>query len=140
MCYAAIVQKKILVVEDDADLRDLLSFNLTQAGFAVTTASDGAEAIKKADAVAPSLVLLDLMMPEMDGFSVCEKLRRSNTMATVPIVILTAVNSQMARFAGFEAGANDYVTKPFSPKELVARLEGILAMHGPTKEHGKRAG
>jgi DNA-binding response OmpR family regulator len=117
------VRKRILVVEDDADLRELLCFNLRGAGFVVTTAEDGIDALKKARSTLPNLILLDLMLPEMDGFAVCETLRRDNSMATVPIVMLTALDSQIARYAGLEAGANEYVTKPFSPRELVAKLQ-----------------
>lgn len=122
------MRKRILVVEDDAELRELLCFNLKGAGFAVTTAQDGIDALKKARSTLPNLILLDLMLPEMDGFAVCETLRRDNSMAAVPIVMLTALDSQMARFAGLEAGANEYVTKPFSPRELVAKLERWLAV------------
>ncbi len=114
------------MVEDDADLRELLCFNLQKAGFAVTTAADGIDALTKAKAVSPSLILLDVMLPEMDGLAVCETLRRQKATARTPIVFLTALSSQMAQFAGYQAGASDYVIKPFSPRELVARLTNWL--------------
>ena len=122
------MQKKILVVDDDPDVVELLRFNLKNAGFAVGTASNGVEALKKACSVSPDLILLDLMLPEMDGFAVCEILRRDSFTATVPIIMLTALSSEMARYTGLEAGANDYVTKPFSPKELIARVHGLLRL------------
>ena len=113
-------------MEDDADLVELLRFNLKNAGFAIGTAGDGVEALKKARAAAPDLILLDLMLPELDGFAVCEILRHDPATAAVPIIMLTAVSGEMARVAGLEAGASDYMTKPFSPRELIARVEAIL--------------
>jgi DNA-binding response OmpR family regulator len=121
------VRKKILVVEDDLDLVELLRFNLINAGFSVFAALDGAEALKKARSVLPDLILLDLMLPELDGFAVCEILRRNNSTAGIPIIILTAISSQLARVAGIGAGANDFVTKPFSPKDLLGRIETLLS-------------
>jgi DNA-binding response OmpR family regulator len=114
------------VVEDDAELVELLSFNLKQAGFAIGTASDGVEALKKARSVSPDLILLDLMLPELDGFAVCEILRRDPATASVPIIMVTAVSSGLARLAGLEAGANDYITKPFNLKQLLARIATLL--------------
>jgi DNA-binding response OmpR family regulator len=120
------VRKKILVVEDDPDLVELLSFNLRGCGFAVSTAGDGLDALKKARAIIPDLILLDLMLPELDGFGVCEILRREPETAKIPIIMVTAMSSQFARMAGLEAGANDYITKPFSPKQLIARVQALL--------------
>jgi len=120
------VRKKILVVEDDPDLVELLSFNLRGCGFTVSTASDGLDALKKARTILPDLILLDLMLPELDGFGACEILRREPETATIPIIMVTAMSSQFARMAGLEAGANDYITKPFSPKQLVARVQALL--------------
>jgi len=121
------VRKKILVVEDDPDLVELLSFNLRGCGFTVSTASDGLDALKKARTILPDLILLDLMLPELDGFGVCEILRREPATASIPIIMVTAMSSQFARLAGLEAGANDYITKPFSPKQLIARVQAFLA-------------
>jgi DNA-binding response OmpR family regulator len=121
------MQKKVLVVEDDSELVELLSFNLKKAGFAVGTAADGIEALKKARSLLPDLILLDLMLPELDGFAVCEILREAPQTATVPIIMLTAISGQMARLIGLEAGASEYISKPFSPKNVVMRVEGWLA-------------
>jgi DNA-binding response OmpR family regulator len=126
MSYGAIVRKKVLIVEDDPDLVELLSFNLRAAGFAVGTAADGLDAIKKARSLIPDLILLDLMLPELDGFGVCEILRRDPATAGIPIIMVTAMSSQFARLAGMEAGANDFITKPFSPKQLISRVHEIL--------------
>jgi DNA-binding response OmpR family regulator len=120
------VQKKILLVEDDGDLIELLSFNLKASGFSVGTAKDGVEGLKKARTLAPDLILLDLMLPELDGFAVCEILRRDPLTATIPIVILTAWSSELARLTVLHAGANAFLTKPFSPRRLVARVQQMI--------------
>jgi two-component system alkaline phosphatase synthesis response regulator PhoP len=135
-----LVRKRILVVEDDLDLVELLKFNLSNAGFVVAVATDGAEALKKARSQHPDLVLLDLMLPELDGFAVCEILRRDATTTTIPIIILTAMSSQLARVAGMGAGANDYVTKPFSPKQLLGRIENQLSRMPATSPRGIATG
>ena len=120
------MRKRILLVEDDAEIVELLRFNLKKAGFAVGTASEGVEGLKKARSLLPDLILLDLMLPELDGFAVCEILRRDAGTASIPIIILTAMSSQLARVAGLSCGANDYFTKPFSTKALLSRIEEIL--------------
>ncbi|HWX20872.1 MAG TPA: response regulator [Candidatus Binatia bacterium] len=120
------MRKKILVVEDDAELVELLRFNLKAAGFSVGTAADGIEALKKARSLLPDLILLDLMLPELDGFAVCEILRRDSALASVPIIMVTALSSQLARLSGLEAGANEYITKPFSLKQLLMTVEARL--------------
>lgn len=120
------MQRKILVVEDDDDQRELLRFNLAKAGFAVGTAADGIEALKKARSLLPDLILLDLMLPELDGFAVCDVLRRDPNTAAVPVIILTALSSQLARLSGLEAGAFDFITKPFSPKHLLEKINAAL--------------
>lgn len=121
------MRKRILVVEDDLDLVELLRFNLCRAGFSVTIAGDGSAALKKARCLPPDLILLDLMLPELDGFAVCEILRRDAATKNIPIIILTAMSSQLAKVAGLGAGANDYVTKPFSPKHLLSCIEDQLS-------------
>ena len=126
LCYSQAMQKKVLVVEDDSELVELLSFNLKKAGFAVGTAGDGIEALKKARSLLPDLILLDLMLPELDGFAVCEILRKAPQTATVPIIMLTALSGQLARFNRLEAGASEYITKPFTAKDLLCRVEGLL--------------
>lgn len=120
------MQKKILVVDDDIDLLELLRFNLKQAGFAIGTAGNGVEALKKARSIQPDLIVLDLMMPELDGFAVCEILRRNPSTASIPILMLSALSSELGRMAGLECGATDYMSKPFSPKTLICRIEELL--------------
>ena len=120
------MRKKILVVDDDAELVELLSFNLKQAGYVVGTAFDGADALKKARSFEPDLIVLDVMMPELDGFAVCEILRRDAATATIPILMLTALSSELGRMAGLDSGASDFVSKPFSPRMIVARIEDLL--------------
>ncbi|MCU0782961.1 MAG: response regulator transcription factor [Verrucomicrobia bacterium] len=116
----------ILVVDDEPEAVELVEFNLKQAGFKVTTAADGEEALKKAKATLPSLIVLDLMLPEIDGLEVCKLLRRDPTTAAIPIIMLTAKAAEVDRVVGLELGADDYVTKPFSPRELVLRIRKLL--------------
>lgn len=118
--------KKILVVDDDAELVELVSFNLKKAGYNIGTASNGVEAIRKARALSPDLIVLDVMMPELDGFGVCEILRRDRATASIPIILLTALSSELGRMAGFDSGATDFLTKPFSPRQLLARIAELL--------------
>ena len=113
-------------MDDDPELVELVSFNLKRAGYAIGTASNGVEAIKKARALAPDMILLDVMMPELDGFAVCEILQRDSRTATIPIMMLTALSGELGRLAGLGAGAADFVTKPFSPRLLLARIENLL--------------
>ena len=120
------VRKRILVVEDDLELVELLKFNLTNAGFAVLAATNGAQGLEQARSQSPDLILLDLMLPELDGLGVCEILRRDTATHSMPIIILTAMSSQLARAAGLDAGANDYITKPFKVKDLIERMEIVL--------------
>jgi DNA-binding response OmpR family regulator len=120
------MRKKVLVVDDDPDLLDLVSFNLRKAGFWVGTADDGAQALSKVRSFSPDLMLLDVMMPELDGLEICEMLRRDPATAGIPIILLTALSSELARINGLGSGADDYVTKPFSVKDLVARVTARL--------------
>jgi DNA-binding response OmpR family regulator len=117
---------KILVIDDEPDALELVTFNLRNAGFGVVTAADGAEALRKARSAQPDLVVLDLMLPEIDGLEVCKLLRRDPLTAAIPILMLTAKASEVDRILGLELGAEDYVTKPFSPRELVLRIRKIL--------------
>lgn len=120
------MKPKILVVDDEPDAVELIEFNLKSAGFAVETASDGEEALEKARTVNPSLIVLDLMLPEVDGLEVCKILRRDTNTASIPIVMVTAKAAEIDRVLGLELGADDYVTKPFSPRELVLRIKRLL--------------
>ncbi len=117
---------KILVVDDEPDAVELVEFNLKNTGFEVVTAADGAEALKKARASLPDLIVLDLMIPEVDGLEVCKLLRRDAATAGIPILMLTAKAAEIDRVLGLELGADDYVTKPFSPRELMLRIKGLL--------------
>jgi DNA-binding response OmpR family regulator len=116
----------ILTVDDERDVTDLVRFHLTRAGYEVLTAACGREALVSIQAHPPDLILLDLMLPDIDGFGICEILRRQTSTATIPVVILTAWATDDARHLGLELGALDYLTKPFSPKELVARVRRLL--------------
>jgi two-component system phosphate regulon response regulator PhoB len=120
------MKSKILVVDDEEDAVELVEFNLKAAGYDVITASDGKEALKKARLISPQLILLDLMLPEVDGLEVCKILRRDPATSTIPILMLTAKSAEIDRILGLELGADDYVTKPFSPRELVLRVKGLL--------------
>lgn len=116
--------KKILVVEDEPSIVTLLQFNLEQAGFEVIVAMDGKEALERATTDNPQLIILDLMLPQLDGLEVCKRLRSQNNM--VPILMLTAKDDELDKILGLELGADDYLTKPFSPREVVARVKAIL--------------
>lgn len=120
------VKPKIMVVDDEPDALELIEFNLKQAGYDVVTAGDGAAALKKARSASPDLVILDIMLPEIDGFEVCKLLRRDPATAAIPILMLTARAAEIDRVLGLELGGDDYVTKPFSPRELVLRVNKIL--------------
>ena len=120
------MRQKILVVDDEPDAVELIDFNLKQAGYDVVTAADGAEALKKARAAHPNLIILDIMLPEIDGFEVCKLLRRDAATAGIPILMLTAKAAEIDRVLGLELGGDDYVTKPFSPRELILRVKKIL--------------
>lgn len=120
------MKETILVVDDEPDAVELVSFNLKAAGFDVITAEDGEEALKKARAARPALIILDVMLPEVDGLEVCKILRRDPATTGIPILMLTAKAGEIDRVLGLELGADDYVTKPFSPRELVLRVKGLL--------------
>src|ERR1051325_3679925 len=120
------MKPKILVVDDEPDALELIEFNLKAAGFDVVTAADGEEALKKARAVLPALIVLDLMLPEVDGLEVCKILRRDTNTSAIPVLMLTAKAAEIDRVLGLELGADDYVTKPFSPRELVLRVKSLL--------------
>ena len=116
----------ILIVEDDKDIADLIAHYLQRAGHAVETAASGTAALAAIKVSPPALVLLDLMLPGMDGLLVCQTLRKDPGTAAIPIIMLTARGEEAERIAGLELGADDYVTKPFSPGELVARVGALL--------------
>ena len=120
--------EKILVVDDDANICELLRLYLTKEGYQVTVANDGEEGLEKFNAVKPDMVLLDVMMPRMDGLEVCRRIRATN--AQIGIIMLTARSQEMDKVTGLMTGADDYVTKPFSPAELTARVDALLRRMG----------
>lgn len=117
---------EVLVVEDEADIRRLVVLHLEREGFRCRTAASGPEALQAVRAARPELVVLDLMLPGLDGLEVCRRLRADPATAGLPIVILTAKADEVERVVGLELGADDYVVKPFSPRELVARVRAVL--------------
>src|SRR5450631_1247979 len=134
----ASVARKILVVDDEAVLVETIAYNLEQAGYRVVTASDGNSALEAARSESPDLILLDIMLPGIDGLEVCRQLRRENNTATTPIVMLTAKSDEIDKVVGLEVGADDYVTKPFGRRELLARVRALLRRAeytAPSEEH-----
>ncbi len=127
------VKQKILVVDDEPDVVELVVFNLKAAGFVVVTAEDGREALQTTKTARPDLIVLDVMLPELDGLEVCKLLRRDAATAAVPIIMLTAKAEEVDRVLGLELGADDYLTKPFSPRELVLRVKGLLRRGAATE-------
>ncbi|MFL5626875.1 MAG: response regulator [Ktedonobacteraceae bacterium] len=118
--------RKILVVDDEAVLVETIAYNLEQAGYQVITAADGTNALQAAHRETPDLIILDIMLPEMDGIEVCRQLRRESNTATTPIMMLTARGEEIDKVVGLEVGADDYVTKPFGRRELLARVRALL--------------
>lgn len=118
--------KKILVVDDEKPISDIVKFNLNKEGYEVFTAYDGEEALEKVEEVNPDLIILDLMLPKIDGLEVCREVRKNHDM---PIIMVTAKDSEIDKILGLELGADDYVTKPFSNRELVARVKANLRRH-----------
>jgi two-component system phosphate regulon response regulator PhoB len=118
--------ERVLIVDDDPDIQRLVSYNLTQAGFEVATAESGRKALESVQKHPPDLIILDLMLPDIDGMEVCRTLRQRENSRRVPIVMLTARGDEIDRVIGFELGADDYVMKPFSPRELVLRVKSIF--------------
>ncbi|MBP8036386.1 MAG: response regulator transcription factor [Negativicutes bacterium] len=117
---------KVLIVEDEANIRQLVKYNLEKESFQVIEAEDGLQGLRLAKAEKPDLVLLDLMLPQMDGLEVCRSLKGNQATAALPIIMLTAKSEEIDKVIGLELGADDYMTKPFSPRELVARVKAVL--------------
>lgn len=128
---------QILLVDDERVLRTSLTFTLQQSGYQVTTAVNGPEALRLAEEQPPDLVLLDLMLPGLDGMEVCRRLRRRSN---VPVIMLSARGEEDDRVTGLRLGADDYVTKPFSSRELIARIEAVLRRHGALPKGAEEAG
>jgi DNA-binding response OmpR family regulator len=120
------MQHKILVVDDEPDIVELLEFNLKAEGYEVIIARTGLEALDRARTALPDLIVLDLMLPELDGMAVSEILHRLPSTALIPVIMLTAWKTELSRMIGIATGADDYITKPFSPRDLVARVKNAL--------------
>src|SRR5580704_10184396 len=123
------MRQKILIVDDEPDIIELLTFNLKAEGYEVITAVNGLEALNQARAALPDLIVLDLMIPELDGLAVCEILHRLPSTALIPVIMVTAWKSELSRVIGLDTGAEDYITKPFSPRDLVLRVNKTLRVH-----------
>lgn len=119
-------KSKILIVDDEKDILEFLTYNLEKRGYDVITANNGQEGLKLAKKNCPDLVLLDVMMPEMDGIEVCQQIRKTSNLADTYILFLTARSEDYSELAGFDAGADDYITKPIKPKLLISRIEAFL--------------
>ena len=127
----------VMIVEDEASLVTMLRYNLEKEGYNVTNASDGEEALTVADETPPDAVILDWMLPRMSGIEVCRQLRRKQDTRTVPIIMLTARSEETDKLRGLNVGADDYMTKPFSMPELVARLRAVLRRAKPSQTKGQ---
>ena len=128
---------KILLVDDEKDILEFLSYNLEKEGFVVLTAQNGEEAIEKARKERPDLIIMDVMMPEMDGITTCSELRKIPDLSNVLILFLTARSEEYSELAGFESGADDYVTKPIKPKLLISRIKALLKRASTTNKTHK---
>ena len=121
----------VLCIDDEQNILELLSFNLEASGYETVTATNGTAGLELAVSKAPSLILLDLMLPDMDGTEVCRQLKAGPTTASIPIIMLTAKDSEVDKILGLELGADDYITKPFSVRELIARVKALLRRATP---------
>ena len=131
------MNSKILIVDDEEDILTLLEYNLKKAGFKVISADDGPEAIELAKKEKPALIILDIMLPSMEGTEVCKAIKRDDATSHIPIIMLTAKGEEVDRIVGLELGADDYITKPFSPRELVLRVKAVLKRgHGGEENEG----
>jgi two-component system phosphate regulon response regulator PhoB len=136
-------KEKILIVEDEKDIASLIEHNLAMAGYRVTVLNEGSAVLMRLERDRPSLVILDVMMPGMSGLEVCRAIKAHALYKSIPVIFLTAKNDEIDRIVGFELGVDDYVTKPFSPRELILRVRAILSRSGakpqneePAFEHG----
>lgn len=131
--------KKILLVDDESDILDFLSYNLENAGYEVRVAQNGLEGVKVAQEFLPDLIILDMMMPEMDGIETCERIRENEALKSVLIAFLTARGEDYSQIAGFDAGADDYILKPLKPKVLVSRVKALLKRGGISNKEGSES-
>src|SRR2546422_1277019 len=130
--------ERILIVDDDSDIQRLVSYNLSQAGFQVSAAVTGVAALHAVEERLPDLIILDIMLPDLGGLEVCRLVREREKSRRIPIIMLTARTEEIDRVVGFEVGADDYVMKPFSPRELVLRVKSILRRVGSDSGGGTR--
>jgi DNA-binding response OmpR family regulator len=133
------MQRKVLVVEDDPDQLEVIRSTLKEAGFAIGTAANGIDALLKTRSVSPDLIVLDLMLPGLNGFDICESLRQDPSTASVPIIMLTGLHGQFGRFAGLEAGASEFLYKPFNPDELISKVEELLSQSAASTKAPKKS-
>ena len=119
-------KKKILVVDDHADLLELLRLQFKEEGFAIATASNGVDGLRKARSLLPDVILLDAVLPELDGFAVCETLRNDPTTRSIPVILITGLPGQFPRCAAMESGATDFVSKPINPMEIVSKVKAMF--------------
>ncbi len=131
------MKKIIALVEDEPDIVELISIHLEKAGYEVKSFLDGKSFYRFLEKKVPDLLVLDLMLPDIDGLEICKHIRKNDATASMSIIMLTAKSEEMDKILGLELGADDYVTKPFSPKELVARVKAVLRRHAPVKESKK---
>lgn len=128
------MNSRIAVVDDEPDIIHLVSIHLRKAGFSVDTFLNGASLLKYLSATIPDLVILDLMLPDLDGFDICRMMKNDTRYSVIPIIMLTAKTQETDKVAGLEMGADDYLTKPFSPRELVARVKAVLRRAAPAED------
>ncbi|MCX8045240.1 MAG: response regulator transcription factor [Desulfobacterota bacterium] len=127
------MKKTIALIEDEPDIVELISLHLTKAGYAVKAFLSGADFLAFLDKRTPELIILDLMLPDIDGLEICKLIRKRDVTAGIPIIMLTAKSEEMDKVLGLEIGADDYMTKPFSTKELIARVKALLRRHEPQR-------
>lgn len=125
------MKERILIIEDDKNISKLVAYNLEKAGFEPFTAFSGEDGLSRVRKLLPDLVLLDIMLPEMDGFEVCRLIKQDNKIKHIPVIMLTAKGEEVDKVVGLELGADDYVVKPFSPRELILRIKAILRRGKP---------
>ena len=128
---------RILLVDDDADILEIVGYNLSQEGYQISTASNGREAVAKAKKELPQLIIMDVMMPEMDGMEACENIRKIPELQNTIITFLTARSEDYSQVAGFDAGADDYITKPIKPKVLVSKVKALLRRLKETEQNSE---
>lgn len=132
-------KQKILAVDDERHILELISYNLSEAGYEVQTVETGQGALEKAASFGPDLILLDVMLPDLDGLQVCTRLKRAPETASIPVIMLTARGDEIDKVLGLEIGADDYVVKPFGVRELLARVKALLRRSGPKAPEAQQA-